>query len=258
MTTSIQIIVPVSSYVSGQLGFVNLTKFTIYLNRWRKYLKRYHTIFSPYYQINLNIKRSRRRYFYFGIIPLFTIGWILSYCMSRTFVMQYGSFTELLVTTIWVEAMLIIRIYHNVKDCFNFTVLRLVYRELRYGIEAQYETLKDKIRPAHVRKWLRMVTFIRDQKFLVEEHMKFQNLWLFLEIFVISLLVLTAGMLVFLKEQISREYSTVVTWYFSFAASCISLLFLKSHMAELITEEVYNNLLINYVLWCTCELIANF
>lgn len=153
-----------------------------------------------------------------------------------------------------VDGILSGRIVLNIKDFLCLRVLQIAYREVRQGIEAQYEFLDGKVNQSQVRDWLHMVMFIRSQRTLVEKNLGFQNIWLLIEVFVIALLVLTASIVIVLHE-IQELYYWVVS-FTTVAIGCILFLFYKGQLAEEIAEEVREKLP-KLSLVCVCSKVLH-
>ncbi|CAL8117702.1 unnamed protein product [Orchesella dallaii] len=206
---ALQIMLPISSIIAGHLNHVRIGSFAKFLNNWSVFLKELDIVVSPYYCINFNMKRILRLYFYLFLIPSLCISIISTSYLMTTQVLEVGNDYMLskVFIVVWVESMVAMRLITNLKDFMNLTVLSVAYRELRNGIQAQYDELLDQISLSHVRSWYKLVHFIRQQRSVLEHYFGFSNLWFLIEMFVIILLVLTAAIFVFMRGQ--NEHMTV-------------------------------------------------
>ncbi|CAL8117714.1 unnamed protein product [Orchesella dallaii] len=183
------------------------------------------------------MKRILRLYLYLFFIPSICISIISTSYLMTTQVLEVGNdyMHSKVFIVIWAESMVAMRLLTNLKDFMNLTVLSVAYRELRNGIQAQYDELLDQISLSHVRSWYKLVHFIRQQRTVLEHYFGLSNLWFLIEMFVIILLVLTAAIFVFMRGQ--NEHMTVVNSYVGVSALLIFFLFCKAHLTETITEQ---------------------
>lgn len=233
--------IPVSSMIYGVAGYFYIPEYCAFLNRWLDYVKLLEIHFSQCsFSANFTDLKRYRDYYACTYFPLLFSTFFLIPFLATTKVLQItnGRFSNLstVITFVWVESLIAIRVITAMKDFLNLQVLEIAYRELRKGIQTQYALLQEKVNRGHVRNWLKMVVFIRDQRTLLEKHMGPQNNWMLFEIFLVTLLVLTASVVVIMHEI--EEYMGWVTTYVGISMAFIFFLFFKAQLAERISEQV--------------------